>query len=105
MEKNAPKLNQNYKQLTFKTEDNPKLLFRDDLLKTIKDISETNKVGHYLTPRYQPTLKREAPFNSKAGVISKEEGLDKTFNHIRLTNKGTQSIGSIKTLLCQTIST
>ena len=40
-EKIAPELNQNYKQLTFKTEDHPKLLFGDDLPKTIKDISET----------------------------------------------------------------
>ena len=44
-EKTAAKLNQNYKQLKFKTEDHPKLLFGDDLRKTIKDISETNKVG------------------------------------------------------------
>ena len=58
-EKIAPELNQNYKQLTFKTEDHPKLLFVDDLPKTIKDISETNKVGQSLTQRYQPTLKRE----------------------------------------------
>ena len=58
-EKVAPELNQNFKQLTFKTEDHPKLLFGDDLPKTIKDISETNKVGQCLTQRYQPTLKRE----------------------------------------------
>ena len=32
-EKNAPELNQNYKQLTFKTEDYPKLFFGDDLTK------------------------------------------------------------------------
>ena len=42
-EKIASELNQNYKQLTFKTEDYPKLLFGDDLRKTIKDISETKK--------------------------------------------------------------
>ena len=30
-EKIAPELNQNYKQLTFKTEDHPKLLFGNDL--------------------------------------------------------------------------
>ena len=58
-EKVAPELNQNFKQLTFKTEDHPKLLFGDDLPKTIKDISETNKVGQCLTQRYQPTLKRQ----------------------------------------------
>ena len=57
-EKIAPKLNQNDKQLTFKTEDDPKLLFGDDPAKTIKDISETNKVGQSLTQRYQPALKR-----------------------------------------------
>ena len=45
--------------MTFKTEDHPKLLFGDDLPKTIKDISETNKVGQSLTQWYQPVLKRE----------------------------------------------
>ena len=44
-EKISAKLNQNYKHLTLKTEDHLKLLFGDDLPKTIKDISETNKVG------------------------------------------------------------
>ena len=39
-EKIAPELNQNYKQLTFKTEDHPKLLFGDCLAKTIKYISK-----------------------------------------------------------------
>ena len=39
-------------QLIFKTEDHPKLLFGDDLPKTIK-------VGQSLTEIYQPTLKRE----------------------------------------------
>ena len=58
-EKIAPELNPNYKQLTFKTEDHPKILFGDDLPKTIKYISETNKVGQSLTQRYQPALKRE----------------------------------------------
>ena len=47
------------KQLTFKTEDHPKLLFRDDLPKRINDISETNKVVQSLTQRYQPKLKHE----------------------------------------------
>ena len=55
----APELNLNYKQLTFKTEDHPKLLFGDDLTKRINDISETNKVGQSLTQRYQPALKRK----------------------------------------------
>ena len=58
-EKIVPELNQNYKQLTLKTEDHPKLLLGDDLPKTITDISETTKVGQSLTQRYQPTLKRE----------------------------------------------
>ena len=110
-EKIAPELNQNYKQLTFKTEDHPKLLFGDDLPKTIKDISETNKVGQSLTQRYQPALKRKtfmkpgSLFYPKAGVTSKEEGPGRMFNHIHLTNKGSQSIDSTRTLLCQTIST
>ena len=34
-EKIAPELNQNYKQLTFKTEYQPKMLFGDDLPKKI----------------------------------------------------------------------
>ena len=110
-EKIALELNQNYKQLTFKTEDHPKLFFGDDLPKKIKEISETNKVGQSLTQRYQPTLKREVftktgkPFYSKAGVFRKEESPSRMFNHIRLTSKGSQSIGSTRTLLCQTIST
>ena len=58
-EKTAPELNQNYKQLTFKTEHQRKLLLRNDFPKTIKDISETNKVVQSLTQRYQPALKRE----------------------------------------------
>ena len=58
-EKVAPKLNQKYKQMTFKTEDYAKLFWEDDLLKTIKDMSETNKVGQSLTQKYQPMLKRE----------------------------------------------
>ena len=58
-EKIDHELNQNYKQLTFKTEDHPKQLFGDDLCKTINKISETNKVDQSLTQRYQPTLKRE----------------------------------------------
>ena len=58
-EKIDPELNQNYKQLTFKTEDHPKLLFGDDLPKTIKDVSETNEVDPSSTQRHQPALKRE----------------------------------------------
>ena len=113
-EKVAPELNHNYKQLTFKTEDHPKLLFGDDLLKTIKDISETNKVGQSLTQRYQPALKRETftktgkPFSSKSRGYQQRgrprQKFDRMFNHIHLTNKGSQSIDSTRTLLCQTIS-
>ena len=58
-EKIALELNQNYKQLTFKTDDHPKILFGDDLPKTIKDINEINKVGQSLTHRYQPALERK----------------------------------------------
>ena len=73
-EKIAPELNQNYKQLTFKTEDHPKLLFGDDLPKTIKDISETNKVGQSLTQRYQPALKRETFIKTGKPFLSKGRG-------------------------------
>ena len=48
-EKVALELNQNYKQLTFKIEDHPKLLFGDDLAKAVNDITETNKVDQSLT--------------------------------------------------------
>ena len=58
-EKVALELNQNYKQLTFKIEDHPKLLFGDDLAKAVNDITETNKVDQSLTWRCQPTLKQE----------------------------------------------
>ena len=99
--------------MTFKTEDRPKLLFGDDLPKTIRDISETNKTGQSLTQRYQLTLKREmftktekqSFFIQKARVINKGEGRGRMFNHIWLTNKGSQSVPSTGTLLCQTIST
>ena len=72
-EKIALESNQNYKQLTLKTEDHPKRLFADDLPKTIKDISETNKVSQFLTQKNQPALKREMftkigkPFLFKSG--------------------------------------
>ena len=78
-EKVASELNQNDKQLTFKTEDHPKLLFRDDLPKIIKDISETNKADQSLTQRYQSTLKREMftktgkPFIEKPGLSAKRK--------------------------------
>ena len=98
--------------MTFKTEDHPKLLFGVDLTKTIKGISEKNKVGQSLTQRYQLTLNRKmgkpkqgSLFYSKTWVISKEENPGRIFNHICLTNKGSQSIGSTRTLLCQAIST
>ena len=73
-EKIAPELNQNYKQLTFKTEDYPKLLFGDDLPKTIKDISETNIVGQSLTQRYQTTLKREMFTKTGKPFLFKSQG-------------------------------
>ena len=73
-EKIAPELNQNYKQLTFKTEDHPNLLFGDDLPKTIKDISETNKVGQSFTQRYQPALKREMFTKTGKSFLFKSRG-------------------------------
>ena len=73
-EKIASELNQNYKQLTFKT--NEKSL-----------------------------TKQESLFETKVGVISKEEGPGRVFNHICYANKDSQSIGSTRTLMCQTIST
>ena len=48
-EKIPSELSRNYKQLIFKTEDHPKLFWGDDFPKTIKNISETNKVGQSLT--------------------------------------------------------
>ena len=67
-EKVAPELNQNYKELTFKTEDYPK-----PLPKT-KDISETNKVGQSLTQRYQSALKRETFMKTGKPFLSKGRG-------------------------------
>ena len=60
--------------MTFKTEDHPKLLFGDDLPKTIKEISETNKVGQSLTQRYQPTLKREMLTKTGKPFLFKSRG-------------------------------
>ena len=73
-EKIAPELNQNYKQLTFKTEDHPKLLFGDGLPKTIKDISETNKVSQSLTQRHQPTLKWDTLTKTGKPFLFKSRG-------------------------------
>ena len=73
-EKVAPKLNQKYKQLTFKTEDYAKLFWEDDLLKTIKDISETNEVGQSLTQKYQPMLKRELFTKTGKPFLFKSQG-------------------------------
>ena len=73
-EKIAPELNQNYKKLTFKTENHPKHLFRDDLPKTIKDISETNQIGQSLTQRYQPTLKQETFTKTGKSFLFKSQG-------------------------------
>ena len=87
-EKIAPELNQNYKQLTFKTEDHPKLLFGDDLPKTIKDIRERKQVGQSLTQRYQPALKRETFTKTRKPFLSKDRGYQqrgkpgRMFNHI-----------------------
>ena len=97
--------------MTFKTEDHPKLLFGVDLTKTIKDISETNKFGQSLTQRYQLTLNRKMftktgnPFLFKNWGYQQRGKPRQNIQHICLTNKGSQSIGSTRTLLCQTIST
>ena len=45
-EKIAPELNQNYKQLTFKTEDHPKLLFGDDLPKKLRILVKQTKLAN-----------------------------------------------------------
>ena len=76
--KNVPELNQNYKQMTFETEDHLKLLFGDDLPKTIKDTSETSraifdsKITAYTKTRnvYQ---NREAFFIQKPGLSAKRK--------------------------------
>ena len=60
--------------MTFKTEDHPKHLFGDDVAKTIKDISETNKVGQSLTQRYQPALKRETFAKTGKPFLFKSQG-------------------------------
>ena len=46
-----PALNYNYRQLSFPPEDHPKLLFWDDLPRTLKEIAEIYKVGQTLTQR------------------------------------------------------
>ena len=60
--------------MTFKTEDHPKLLFGDGLPKTIKDISETNKVSQSLTQRHQPTLKWDTLTKTGKPFLFKSRG-------------------------------
>ena len=64
-EKIAPELNQNYKQLTFKTEDHRELLFGGDLPKTIKDINETNTFDQSLTQRMFTKTRKPILFKSR----------------------------------------
>ena len=70
---------------------------------TIKDISKTNKVGQFLTQRYQPTVnwgmfsKTGKFFLFDSYGISKEKAPSRIFIHICLTNKSSQSIGSTRT--------
>ena len=61
--------------MIFKTEDQSKLLLRDDLPKIIKDISETNKVDQSLTQRYQPKLKRERFTKTEKPFLFKRRSL------------------------------
>ena len=53
-----PELNYSCRQLSFNEGDHPKLLFRDNLPKQIKDISETNKMG------FAVSRKSSAPSNT-----------------------------------------
>ena len=48
----TPELNIAYKHLFFPQGEHPKLLFRDDLPRSIKKITETNKVGQCLSKKY-----------------------------------------------------
>ena len=79
-------------------------MFGDDLPKTFKDIREDKQsqlIFDSKIPAYTKTgnvyQNREVFFIQKPGVINKEEDPDRMFNHIRLTNKGTQNIGSTRT--------
>ena len=48
-EKIKPELNQNYHHISEEKDEHPEILFGDDLLKILKDMPETNKVGQSLT--------------------------------------------------------
>ena len=47
----TPELNITYKHLSFLQGEHPKLLFGDDLSRSIKEITETNKVGQCLSKK------------------------------------------------------
>ena len=47
----TPELNIAYKHLSFPQVEHPKLLFGDDLPRSIKEITETNKVGQCLSKK------------------------------------------------------
>ena len=47
----TPELNMPYKHLSFPQREHSKLLFRDDVARSVKEITETNKVGQCLTKK------------------------------------------------------
>ena len=62
----VPELNFNFKALNFVPGDHPKLLFGDDLMKSVKDITENNKVEQAILkkPYYSSTISKN-PNNTR----------------------------------------
>ena len=60
-------MNANYRQLSFIQLNNLKLLFKDDLSKTLKDLSGANRVGNDLAGKL--TVSFHTPGSSKQSLI------------------------------------
>ena len=64
----GPELNFNFKALNFVPGDHPKLLFGDDLMKSVKDITENNEV--------EPTILKKTCYSS---TLSKNPNKERPF--------------------------
>ena len=75
----TPELNVAYKHLSFPQGEHPKLLFGDDLPKTIKELTETNKVGQYLAKK---------PFYTSSSISVNPENKNKNYKPFLYRGRG-----------------
>ena len=66
---NIPELNANCKQLSFVQGDHPKLFFRDEIQKTLKDISVSDRISSDFFRK--PTVSFHCPKRSRQTSIGK----------------------------------